>query len=46
MNALEIRHLSKSFPGFRLNDLNLILPAGCIMGFIEKTAREKAPQLS
>ena len=42
MNALEIRHLSKSFPGFRLNDLNLILPAGCIMGFIGENGAGKS----
>ena len=42
MNALEIRHLSKSFPGFRLNDLNLTLPAGCIMGFIGENGAGKS----
>ena len=42
MNALEIRHLSKSFHGFRLNDLNLILPAGCIMGFIGENGAGKS----
>ena len=42
MNALEIRHLNKSFPGFRLNDLNLTLPAGCIMGFIGENGAGKS----
>lgn len=34
MNALEIKNLTKSFPGFRLENLNLTLPSGCIMGLI------------
>ena len=34
MNALEIKHLCKSFPGFCLDDLNLTLPSGCILGLI------------
>ena len=34
MNALEIRNLTKSYPGFTLNNINLTLPSGCIMGLI------------
>ena len=43
MNALEIRGLTKHFADFTLDDLNLTLPGGCILGLIGKTARAKAP---
>ena len=42
MNALEIVNLSKSFPGFRLEGLDLTLPAGCIMGFIGENGAGKS----
>lgn len=42
MNALEIKHLTKSFPGFQLEDLNLTLPAGCIMGLIGENGAGKS----
>lgn len=42
MNALEIRHLSKSFKGFKLDDLNLTLPNGCIMGLIGENGAGKS----
>ena len=34
MNAVEIRNLCKAYPGFSLDNLNLTLPSGCIMGLI------------
>ena len=34
MNALEIRGLTKHFGDFTLDDLNLTLPGGCILGLI------------
>ena len=34
MNALEIKNLTKSFDDFKLDNLNLTLPGGCIMGLI------------
>ena len=34
MNALEIRNLTKNYNGFSLGPINLVLPSGCIMGFI------------
>ena len=41
----EIKNLTKSYPGFTLDNLNLTLPSGCIMGLIgEKRRRERAPQ--
>lgn len=42
MNALEIKNLSKSFPGFRLENLNLTLPSGCIMGLIGENGAGKS----
>ncbi|MBE5785026.1 MAG: ABC transporter ATP-binding protein [Clostridiales bacterium] len=42
MNALEIKNLSKSFPGFQLSDFNLTLPAGCILGLIGENGAGKS----
>ena len=42
MNALEIKNLTKTFPGFRLEDLNLTLPTGCIMGLIGENGAGKS----
>jgi len=42
MNALEIKNLSKSFPGFQLDNLNLTLPMGCIMGLIGENGAGKS----
>ena len=42
MNALEIRNLTKSYPGFTLDHLNLTLPSGCIMGLIGENGAGKS----
>lgn len=42
MNALEIRNLCKSYPGFTLDNLNLTLPSGCIMGLIGENGAGKS----
>ncbi len=42
MNALEIKNLSKSFSGFRLEELNLTLPSGCIMGLVGENGAGKS----
>ena len=42
MNALEIRNLKKSYSGFSLDDLNLTLPSGCIMGLIGENGAGKS----
>lgn len=42
MNALEIKHLTKQFNGFKLDDLNLTLPCGCIMGLIGENGAGKS----
>lgn len=42
MNALEIKGLTKKFPGFTLDNLNLTLPAGCILGLIGENGAGKS----
>ncbi len=42
MNALEIRALTKKFEGFKLDNLNLTLPSGCIMGLIGENGAGKS----
>lgn len=42
MNALELNHLTKSFPGFQLHALTLTLPSGCIMGLIGENGAGKS----
>ncbi len=42
MNALEIKDLCKSYKGFSLNNLNLTLPSGCIMGLIGENGAGKS----
>lgn len=42
MNALEIRNVSKSFTGFHLDNINITLPTGCIMGLIGENGAGKS----
>jgi len=42
MNALEIKNLTKAYPGFMLDHLNLTLPSGCIMGLIGENGAGKS----
>lgn len=42
MNALEIRDLTKEYDGFRLDNLSLTLPSGCIMGLIGENGAGKS----
>lgn len=42
MNVLEIKDLSKSYPGFTLEHLNLTLPQGCIMGLVGENGAGKS----
>lgn len=42
MNALEIKNLTKSYPGFTLDNLNLTLPNGCILGLIGENGAGKS----
>lgn len=42
MNALEIKNLTKSFKGFKLDNLTITLPGGCIMGLIGENGAGKS----
>ncbi len=42
MNAIEIKGLTKSYSGFKLDNLNLILPEGCIMGLVGQNGAGKS----
>ena len=42
MNAIEIKHLSKHYKGFSLENLNLTLPSGCIMGIVGENGAGKS----
>jgi len=42
MNILELNHLTKTYPGFQLRDLSLVLPAGCILGLVGKNGAGKS----
>ncbi len=46
MNALEIRNLTKSYPGFTLDNINLTLPIGCIMGLIGENGAGKSTTIN
>ena len=42
MNAIEIKNLTKKFKGFKLDNLSLTLPSGCIMGLIGENGAGKS----
>ena len=42
MNALEIKNLTKFYPGFTLDNLSLTLPSGCILGLIGENGAGKS----
>lgn len=42
MNAIEIKNLTKEYPGFRLGPLDLILPSGCILGLVGENGAGKS----
>ncbi len=42
MNALEIKNLTKKFNDFQLDNLNLTLPTGCIIGLIGENGAGKS----
>ncbi len=41
MNAIEIKNLSKHYKNFTLDNLNLTLPSGCVMGLIGRNGAGK-----
>ena len=42
MNALELRGLTKRYPGFTLDHLDLPLPTGCILGLVGENGAGKS----
>ena len=42
MNALELRDLTRRYPDFTLDRLNLTLPSGCILGLIGENGAGKS----
>ena len=42
MNAIEIKNLSKHYVGFSIENLNLTLPRGCIMGLVGENGAGKS----
>ncbi|MDO4477621.1 MAG: ABC transporter ATP-binding protein [Lachnospiraceae bacterium] len=45
MNAIELSHVSKSFRDFSLEDLNFILPEGCICGLVGENGAGKTTMI-
>ena len=41
MNAIEIRGLTKVYKDFTLDNLNLTLPSGCILGLVGENGAGK-----
>ena len=41
-NAIELRHVSRSFGDFGISDLNLTLPSGCILGLMGENGAGKS----
>ena len=42
MNAIEVQNVCKEYKGFRLDNVSLTLPAGCIMGLIGENGAGKS----
>lgn len=42
VNAIEVKHIYKSFESFRLEDITFDLPKGCIMGLIGENGAGKS----
>ena len=43
--ALELKHVSKVYENFTLQDISLVLPRGCIMGLIGENGAGKSTTL-
>lgn len=42
MNALEIQNLTKTYPGFTLDNVSLTIPGGCVLGLIGENGAGKS----
>lgn len=42
MNAIEIKRLNKTYPGFKLENINLTLPQGSILGLVGENGAGKS----
>ncbi len=42
MNAIEVKNLTKKFKNFKLDNIDLTLPSGCIMGLIGENGAGKS----
>lgn len=45
VNAIELINVSKKYDGFTLNNINLKVPTGCIMGFVGENGAGKTTTL-
>ena len=45
MNAIELSHVTKHFPGFTLQDLSLTVPSGTICGLVGENGAGKSPTI-
>ncbi len=45
-HAVEIKHLTKKYKDFTLDDLNLTLPKGCIMGLVGENGAGKSTTIN
>ncbi len=42
MNAIEVEHLTKRYPGFVLEDVSFTLPSGCVLGLVGENGAGKS----
>ncbi|MCM1168018.1 MAG: ABC transporter ATP-binding protein [Ruminococcus sp.] len=42
MNAIEVENLTKTFPGFKLDNIGFTLPSGCILGLVGENGAGKS----
>lgn len=46
MNILEVKNLNKSYKGFSLNNINLTIPSGYIMGYVGQNGAGKTTTIN